>query len=477
MSTVRTIRVTLDGATRQLELPRSYAEFLLQLHTLHPASVDHPFKLSYTDPDGDIITVSTAEDYDVACDIAQQLKDFEFVARLEGERRSEAPEGKSALKFAEVEAVSTYVSNSSAPTGAKKGEEEEKKDKPLPPVVEQKKAESGEAEAEEEEPCFSCNGTKKNKKGQTCKKCGGTGKLTGALRALKKHFDKLLEQKVAQAVHAEFERQSSILSESKRLCDLVSSVSQQQQIPAGALTCSHCGEEIKPGAAVFRCALCPGGLTLCSVCEQSQVHPHALIKSRLPLPVEPKPDLKMKLRSENGISVSQVAGAKITKLWSVWNSGGSKWPQETALVRVSDGDIKARISPVGSVEVGQTAQVIADIDVPTTMGEYNCEFQLEAGKRRFGDVLKMKIVVVPPPQEKEEAAKKIVKDPVERMKRIKLQMDQLKKTGALSKSYEEKVFNLMQMCDEWEASEVLRAVINSGGDADKAAEWLMTLGH
>ncbi len=441
------VKATLGAETRETgPLTKSFSELVQRLRSLFPAIAHTSFKIMYKDPDGDLISVTTEEDYQIACDSLQNS--LEFIIKPDGEI---SPSGLDIEKTSTV--ASTYVV-----VGAK--QEEEKKSQPTVAEVcaPSKEDATGTVIKEEGEPCFACGGSKTNGKGLPCKKCAGTGRLAGPLLALKKHFEKLIDARVAQAVQTEFERQSSILAQSRRLCDLVESVAHSRITEKEGLTCSVCKGRISSGEAVYSCMLCPG-LCVCEICEESFEHPHALVKSRA---AGERQELNMKVIQENAVGMHLAAGTKVMKIWDVLNTGKSAWPKGTELVWHSGQVIKpATASAISSVGPGQRWKVAAEFPVPYVPGEYEVGFRLLAGGRKFGDVLKLKMKVEEP--------KRGAVDPEAR---IVMELDRLKKTMVITKSDEEKVFNIMTMNEEWSAEKVMGALTKAGGNANKAIELL-----
>ena len=473
-------RIRLAGNTKLLEPAKTFPAFLDMLKEVFAGSLPEFFKIVYNDPDGDLISVSNQEDYEIACESLGDPR-FEFVIQPESDLRRSSnrlketvpSEPKSAPSI-ETKPFSNLEEESKA---ADKKPDQMHVDSNIPqnPML---RFEKGIIEAEsvyvtnkkedsivkeplgnESDTCFACKGTGLNKKRKPCKKCEGSGKMNASVQALKKHFEKVMRKEVTRAVQEEFQRQSSVLSQSKRLGDVLESIAQSSVI-ADKVKCTVCETIIKPGESIYYCAICPYQY-FCEDCEDSSRHPHALIKSRA---AGERNDFKMELIDQTVIITQQQPGSMFNKIWTIRNKGKKKWPKNTELVPCSGDDLKPRISAVGEIEPGAPCDIVATLTAPNGAGNYKQVFQLSAHGKKFGDPLVAEFHV-------EEIVKKQQVDEVDKMKRITFEIEKLKKTGDFAKKYEDNVCELMKLGD-WSAASVLRVLMNNGNDITQAANEL-----
>ncbi len=232
MSQTPTVEIVLGRYTRKLYLPRSYTEFVAKVRELFLYELPGKFKVYYHDTEGDLISVTTQDDFDIAS-VEARGNDFRFLVcptdQREGRnvrwlmaRSFAVPEGArhSALEefHRELNPRATVLQPSTVDKSSYIAEaDDSSEDHPRiehrrtadailevagsDSELEDTKQSIGEAEDEDKEiACLSCGGSKLNKRGEACKKCGGTGRMSAAL---KKYIDRVVQRQVSQLVQAE----------------------------------------------------------------------------------------------------------------------------------------------------------------------------------------------------------------------------------------------------------------------------------
>ena len=118
--------------------------------------------------------------------------------------------------------------------------------------------------------CYKCDGKKVNKKGRTCRKCMGQGKIN-------MQFLQEIQSMIADEVkaHLQNEMQKSQLSVS-----MSESASEKPKVVHRGYTCAGCGATPITGIR-YRCSVRPD-YDLCEKCESAMDVPHPMIKIREP---------------------------------------------------------------------------------------------------------------------------------------------------------------------------------------------------
>ncbi len=259
MTQTPVVDVVLDVHRHRLALSRSYVDLLAKVRAAFPQDLPFAFRLYYRDPEGDLISVTTQEDLDIAYVEAEGNPDFQFLVypsvrdrlsrRLLAQSFSsaqtslilgsrEAGPNATVLRAPSMD-KSIYVAETDFPPRPRRSDghriqEEDRKERRMTeevptsvcsvpnvpvsaleaiprPACEETKAKTkekaaGSSEAENDDvECLSCNGKKLNKRGQPCRKCNGTGKMNASL---KRHICRIIKQEVTRIVQLELERQS-----------------------------------------------------------------------------------------------------------------------------------------------------------------------------------------------------------------------------------------------------------------------------
>eukprot|EP01022_Parablepharisma_sp_SALTPOND_P008522 TRINITY_DN1361_c0_g1_i1.p3 TRINITY_DN1361_c0_g1~~TRINITY_DN1361_c0_g1_i1.p3 ORF type:complete len:450 (+),score=51.05 TRINITY_DN1361_c0_g1_i1:6871-8220(+) len=412
------IKIRIDDSLYEMSASDSFPTFIDKLQEMFAGKIPKCFKLQYKDADGDLITVTTQDDYSIALEDSSNPSFCFIVTKLEEDLSEPKPVVPSPIGFADAE--STYFSQNPA------------------------------------EACFSCNGSKANKKGQPCKKCNGTGKMNPAIRSLKKHLEKSLRQEMARLVQEEV--QKSVLAQSKNFESIISSLS-QASIIEDSVHCSLCKNELGPGEPVYHCMACPK-LYLCEDCEENKGHQHALIKARRP---GERFEYKMELVDETKILGKVKPGASITKLWTLRNSGKKKWPENIELLPVAGHDLKPKASAIGIVLPGEHCDIVMNLRAPTAAGSFKQVFKLAIHGKKFGPELTVEV------NTEEEEKKKLDREnyEVDRMKQITKEIENMRKAWDFDRKYENNLIEIMKV-GNWSVNDVLRRLMQFDNDPDKA---------
>lgn len=154
----------------------------------------------------------------------------------------------------------------------------------------------------------------------------------------------------------------------------------------------------------YKCTVCPN-FDLCGTCEAKGLHPHPLLKINAPSDDVPYVRCQMKTREKPPgkprmdfikhetypEKAPVTAGNVIEKVWKVKNPGPLPWPASVRLVMLK-GNLVYETQVVDGIEPGQEGFIQVILTVPETKGPYKGIFRLmtEEGKK-FGQKLKVKL--------------------------------------------------------------------------------------
>ena len=157
----------------------------------------------------------------------------------------------------------------------------------------------------------------------------------------------------------------------------------------------------------YKCTVCPN-FDLCETCESQGLHPHPhpLLKVKhpidlpsvpLPSPDQPTGEPRMVFIGHETLPEdTQVkAGSEIVKIWKVSNPGPDAWPAAVRLVMMK-GNLISQIKRVEPVEPGKEGLIHAYMIVPESAGAIKGTFRLVAGRKLFGEELRVKLQTIEP---------------------------------------------------------------------------------
>ena len=246
MSQIPAVEIVLRRYRKRISLPKLYTELIKKVTELFPEELTESFRLFYNDPDGDFISVSTQQDYEIAC-VEAQNPNFNFVINPNWEDKQNRAtwlrsqsfclsESFRNDSFANLHEIAKQAANGGAgniggraygtmrcapietshfvtnPSEGRLSEVAENspsqlETSPLNARFEEvKPMENQPLQRDNKDPdveCLSCMGKKLGKRGKACKKCNGTGRMSAALS---RHIERIIQQEVAKAVQMEFEK-------------------------------------------------------------------------------------------------------------------------------------------------------------------------------------------------------------------------------------------------------------------------------
>jgi hypothetical protein len=259
-----------------------------------------------------------------------------------------------------------------------------------------------------------CSGRKVTKHNEPCKKCRGTGQMPASLQ---QSILETIQREVARLVPVELQRQSQILSESRRVENFVHSMAMSAVSVAERISCSQCHLEIPFKSPVYVCMQCPE-CGLCEKCRALDNHTHPLLHPLLSFRCgEPRTtstwvDLKAACETSKQRTVEVAAGTSAPFYLRMRNNGTKVWPLNTKLEKYGDPSVFASSTPVGNIPPHSYCDIVVEVKAPKIPGTYSLRFALQAGGKPFGDESTVTLVVVAPKlseplQRKEEDCKKI----------------------------------------------------------------------
>ena len=153
----------------------------------------------------------------------------------------------------------------------------------------------------------------------------------------------------------------------------------------------------------YKCTVCPS-TNLCELCEATTVHPHGLLKLRVPENRVEPPSLFRLLRGDTGPkmqligkqwdeSVAVPGGCQLLLSWLVRNPGKDVWPEGTRVVHVRGG-LFAPASEVPLIPPESEGEVAVFVTTPKSGGRVKGVFSMADKKgSRFGDELVAEVTV------------------------------------------------------------------------------------
>ncbi len=345
MASTSKVKVSLNNENRILNAPKNYEVFVDKLKDLFGSKLSPTVKLYYKDTDGDLIIVSSQQDYELSFE--QQSGKPRFYLAESAETimpscvvPSVVPDAPLPAPSKLASLASTVVTESryiESPEVAKK----EISGPPAPaPAAAPEKPVDAPMPAPEVYACLECDGRKTNRKGRPCRICRGTGRVP-----------EMFLESVRNTISAEL--RSAIDSE----CVLAASklIDSQQPVPARVAA----SEMPKPSAPVYRL-------------EAPKRN------SSPPLAVSEKEPWKQEF--------TVAPGEVFERALPMRNTGLGPWPMDTQL-RLAGGDaVEATIAPVGAVEPGVKVDIVARIKAPMVPGRYVPYFRLAHGSNEsFGN--------------------------------------------------------------------------------------------
>lgn len=255
--------------------------------------------------------------------------------------------------------------------------------------------------------CFKCDGKKVNKKGKTCKKCMGQGRIN-------MKFLKDIQSMIADEV------KSHIQSEMSKSQLNISQVSQKQEEKPKAVhknyICDICSADPIVGIR-YKCSVRPD-YDLCEKCEAITETPYPMIKIREPkhapraiicsyenkpqqaVPAQKvlRPTLKAKVLGQSSVETVQHIGKKFTLNWEFLNNGDTVWPMDIMFLRTNGDEIDSSLWHSNKyLAVNGKMQVIVEFTAPSKPGKYFSCFRLVQGENNhFGDKIFLNLTVEDP---------------------------------------------------------------------------------
>jgi len=454
LSKSRKVKITLNSSEIEMLLPATYPEFISKLSEIFRDSIPKSYKICYMDSEGDTLTISNAQDYQLAIENIFEITKF-IIEPQEADKEpnsishefeilSDSPNSKKSDKSPIPEKTTALEPMSDKPsinptqteplpsqnTKIPNPQEEIKKIpspieeiKKIPNKTEEIKLDPSKSKKEEFMDslykCLYCKGSKLNKKSKPCKKCNGTGMMPKAMvdrlrLVVKTELDNMLKSEVPLYY--------SQLIKSQNLVDIsqpIHSASKNPPVVHTNVKCDKCG--IVPIVGIrYKCSVCED-YDLCEQCERKFGHEHATLKIRHPSqnpaailtavndgpkmpvykigPEEEKNEYKVQLMDENLKPPENTfeVHEKFTKTWTLKNTGKIAWPKETLLVPSKDTTLEAPTKKVGEVKPGDTYTVSLSFEAPNALGKCVCMYQLMDDKgKKFGTAIWVEINVVEP---------------------------------------------------------------------------------
>jgi len=448
------IKIKLDTSLISIIPPKKFVEFIGKLKEIFGTNLPKCFRIQYKDFDGDSIIVTTSEDYEIA--LEEAIKSPEFCFSIE--KLSDDETHNSIILSPED--LSKNTDNIPKPI-PEKIDPISKQD----PLIKENTLNTNKIDAEsiliskdkisdnKAEPCFSCHGTAKNKKGLTCKKCNGTGIMDPIIKSMKKHIEKTLRAEMSKIIQNEISK--SFLEQSKRFDSIFSNMGKSIIIEEN-VKCTNCKNEILAGEAVFSCMICQN-FKICENCEENINHEHALIKGRKS---GEKFDYKMELIDSTILKGKLKPNTKNYIIWTIKNIGKKAWPKNIELIPINKIFFESKCGNIGEIQAGEKCDILVEFISPKIAGNYMQEYQLSINGKNFGQTLKLIFQVQNADEEEKkeivkEAIKPIVQPSIPKINEIKMKIEKYRKADDFDKKYEDNLIKIMNMGD-WEIMDIMR---------------------
>ncbi len=439
------LKLSLSNETHSLLPPKAYSDLILKLRDVFGKRLPSGFRMYYFDPEGDLILVTTQDDYEAALLQARGSLKFYIDTCAESVRQSVVLVNHSAVEQPE-DARFEFV-NLEEPTGKSKEStlvipEEEKTKQPAL--------------------CPNC------KKPKTTCSCGCVSDKEALIEQFAEQIKSMVKLELSRMPASEIESRMGTML-------LSQSAAAPVEIPAEQ-TCTVCGKSpIQP--VIYKCVICPK-LYLCEACEHDSVHEHPLMKVRLPAGAKQKEGYTEMYKAEffdsNGrVDHPATPGQTLHLDWIARNVGARDWPAGTEFVQVGGFKMNAKPYAVGTIKSGAFVRFRLDITASLLDGTYTTFFQLQCnghGLRRadtrFGQKVSATVVV-----SKEKVAAAAVADPESGEENgLGLLMARL----GVPRGMQGNMVKLMELCADKEPMVLFRALRQAGNNLQKAADSVFT---
>lgn len=401
-------RVLIRGTFHQILLPPSIPLFAKLIKEEFGKQIAEQYKIQYKDAEGDLVTISTQEDYEIALEDMKDPTLYFTIMEQGGESNKLQFTGVKSTyipccedeKIVHQESKANNVDNTDSTDNAEK-------DKRSDEVEEDKKDDKEEVSKE----CFLCSGKGTDTEGETCKVCKGTGVETAVIGVLKKHLEKTLREGLDKMVQERVQR--SFMSQSNMLNSLMANLSQSSLVQH-SVVCSVCQKEVGPGESVYHCLLCPQFYS-CDACEDNANHRHSLARGRR---ADQKKNYEVKVLNSTKIKGRINPGEVCTSVWRLKNSGKNKWPENVELRALAGDDLKAEVSEVESLFPGEQCDVLIKFKAPMVERKYREVFQLEARGVKFGEKVAVEVEVKCEDEYPEDKKEQSIEERIARVRKI-----------------------------------------------------------
>ncbi len=418
---------------------KTYSELLTKVTDIFGSKMNPALKLYYLDAEGDMILVSTQEDYEVALLQGSDCVKF-FLSDTAASLRQSLAESYSVTEVKTGETAFEVVNKEEA-----KIKEPTKESSPQPESALDTRYPA------EKEHCFRCGKTK-----YACQCCLSRAELVEQYAEQAKKMVKL-ELDHVSASEMKTKMQALMLCHQLAMSTPV----------FGSAVCSICGTNpIKD--VMYQCVTCPKCF-LCDRCEANFAHEHPLLKVRVGLvsPVEPSLALgaytdqyKADFFDNNGRTQHRVFPEQMFSLdWIVKNVGKTAWSESTMFSQTGGQGLFAQPYKVGVVKPGEFAKFRLTVRVPKEPGKYTTFFQMRCNEyTKFGPRVRATIMVV-------KGA-----DDVKSMKNSTL-MAKLH----VPKSMQENMVKLMDMCKDMDPAMLLEMLRKAKNNLQEAANSIFSI--
>jgi len=365
--------VLIQGTSYQITLPNSLTLFTKKIKEEFKDLV-YPYRIQYKDMDNDSITVITDEDYKIAIEDMKDSGLYFTIVELDDK-----------LQFTDVK--STYISN-----------------------YEHKSQDGKEDVKDLKEECSSYK--EKDEKHEVSKE-------TKLISTLKEHLEEKLKKDLNNMIQEEVRK--SFMNQSNMLNSLMTNLSQSSLIKKSVI-CSICGKEISPGESVYHCLLCPNFYS-CEKCEEANNHEHSLAKGKR---AGERIEYQMKIVNSSNAEIKIEPNAIYTKVWTLKNTGKSKWPENMELKSIEGDNFKVEISEIESILPENHCDILIKFKAPMVKRKYKQVFQLEGRGIRFGEKIVVELEVVHSKDLLEKDKSALINKRIEKLKNLAIYEEKYK---------------------------------------------------